>query len=239
MHFSRIIWVCPLSFGHLKKESSKSGNVGGKWNLVSRFEREKKISLFTDDTILSMEIHTQKIKWVWQSSRIQSIYKNNLYFHISSEQSEVELRIPLIAALKRTEYVIRDKYNRRNAKLKLCHLVTQPCPTLSWPHGLQLSRLLCPWDFPGNNTWVGCHLLLQGIFPTQDLNPLLLRWQADSLPLSHLGTNQFLKNNDFRNSVLFHERDWQGHSSRLLNPLYPRWVVEIKLALGSESLKLC
>lgn len=61
MHFSRIIWVCPLSFGHLKKESSKSGNVGGKWNLVSRFEREKKISLFTDDTILSMEIHTKKL----------------------------------------------------------------------------------------------------------------------------------------------------------------------------------
>jgi len=31
---------------------------------------------------------------------------------------------------------------------------------------LQLSRLLCPWDFPGKNTGVGCHCLLQGIFPT-------------------------------------------------------------------------
>ena len=34
----------------------------------------------------------------------------------------------------------------------------------------------------------GCHFLLQGIFPTQGLNPYLLDWQADSLPLSHLGS---------------------------------------------------
>ena len=29
------------------------------------------------------------------------------------------------------------------------------------------TRFLHPWDFPGKNTRVGCHLLLQGIFPTQ------------------------------------------------------------------------
>ena len=29
------------------------------------------------------------------------------------------------------------------------------------PHGLQPSRLLRPWDFPGKNTGVGCHFLLQ------------------------------------------------------------------------------
>ena len=39
------------------------------------------------------------------------------------------------------------------------------------PHGLLPSRLLCPWDFPGKNTAVGCHFLLQGIFPTQGSNP--------------------------------------------------------------------
>ena len=46
-----------------------------------------------------------------------------------------------------------------------------------------------PWDFPGENTGVGCHFLLQGIFSTQGSNPHLLRvwhWQADSLPLCHL-----------------------------------------------------
>ena len=34
--------------------------------------------------------------------------------------------------------------------------------------------LLCPWDFPGKNTGVGCHFLLQGIFLTQGLNPHFL-----------------------------------------------------------------
>ena len=39
-----------------------------------------------------------------------------------------------------------------------------------WPHEPYLTRLLCPWDFPGKNTGVGCHFLLQGIFLTQGLN---------------------------------------------------------------------
>ena len=38
------------------------------------------------------------------------------------------------------------------------------------PQELQLTRILCPGDSPGKNTRVGCHALLQGIFPTQRLN---------------------------------------------------------------------
>ena len=40
--------------------------------------------------------------------------------------------------------------------------------------------------FPGKNTKMDSHSLLQGIFPTQGLNLCLLHWQADSLPLSYL-----------------------------------------------------
>ena len=29
-----------------------------------------------------------------------------------------------------------------------------------WPHGLWPARLLCPWNFPGKSTGVGCHFLL-------------------------------------------------------------------------------
>ena len=36
------------------------------------------------------------------------------------------------------------------------------------------NRLLCPWNFPCKNTGVGCHLLLQDIFLTQELNLCLL-----------------------------------------------------------------
>ena len=39
--------------------------------------------------------------------------------------------------------------------------VTQSCLTLRDPHGLQSTRLLHPWDFPGKSTGVGCHCLLQ------------------------------------------------------------------------------
>ena len=54
------------------------------------------------------------------------------------------------------------------------------------PHEQQPAGLLCPWDSPGKNTGVGCHALLQGIFPTQGSNPrllCLLHWQAGPLPL--------------------------------------------------------
>ena len=42
------------------------------------------------------------------------------------------------------------------------------------PHGPRPTRLLCPGDSPHENTGVGCHALLQGIFLTQGLNPYLL-----------------------------------------------------------------
>ena len=45
------------------------------------------------------------------------------------------------------------------------------CPTLLGPHGLQPARLFSPGDFPGKNTAVGCHFLLQGICPTQVSSP--------------------------------------------------------------------
>ena len=38
------------------------------------------------------------------------------------------------------------------------------------PHGLKPARLLCPCDFSGKNTGVGCHFLLQGVFQTQGSN---------------------------------------------------------------------
>ena len=69
--------------------------------------------------------------------------------------------------------------------VRVCSVV-QSCPALCYP-----ARLLCPWDFSGQNTSVSCHFLLQGISPTQGSNPhppYLLRWQANSLSLSHLGS---------------------------------------------------
>ena len=54
-----------------------------------------------------------------------------------------------------------------------------------WPHGLQPTRLLCPWDSPGKKTRVVSHSVLQGISPTQRLNPGLLHCRRVLYHLSH------------------------------------------------------
>ena len=41
------------------------------------------------------------------------------------------------------------------------YLWNHACGSQDWPHGLQPTRLLCPWDFPGKSTGVGCHCLLR------------------------------------------------------------------------------
>ena len=53
------------------------------------------------------------------------------------------------------------------------------------PYGLWPARLLCPWNFPGKNTGVDCHSLLQGIFLTQGLNLGLLHCRQIPYHLSH------------------------------------------------------
>ena len=66
---------------------------------------------------------------------------------------------------------------------------SQSCLTLQ-PYGQQPTNFLCPWDFPGKNTGVGCHFFLQEFSSIQGWNPHLLHllhWQAGSLSLSYLG----------------------------------------------------
>ena len=58
------------------------------------------------------------------------------------------------------------------------------------PHGLQPTRLLCPWDFPGNSPGVDCHFLLQGIFPTKGSNLGLPHCRQMLYCLSHQGSLQ-------------------------------------------------
>ena len=67
-----------------------------------------------------------------------------------------------------------------------CGLVTKSCPSLvtSWT----VACLLCPWDFPDENTGVGCHALFQGIFPTQESNQGLLHCRQILYQLSYKGS---------------------------------------------------
>ena len=56
------------------------------------------------------------------------------------------------------------------------------------PHGLEPTRLLCPWNFPGKSTGVGCRFLLQRIFPSQGSNPGLLHCRQMLYRLSYEGS---------------------------------------------------
>ena len=77
----------------------------------------------------------------------------------------------------------------------MCSVVSN---SLQSHHGLYPTRLLCPWDFIGKNTGVGCHSVLQGIFLTQGSNmhlasPALVggffttsatcEWEKNALPV--------------------------------------------------------
>jgi len=48
-------------------------------------------------------------------------------------------------------------------------------------------------DFPGKNTGVGCHALLQGIFPTQGSNPGLPHSDGEESACSHQGNPRILE----------------------------------------------
>ena len=67
--------------------------------------------------------------------------------------------------------------------------VTQSCLTLCNPMDCSLPGSSNPWDFPGKSTGVGCHFLLQGIFPTQGLKPGLCIAGRRFYCLSHQGSS--------------------------------------------------
>ena len=53
---------------------------------------------------------------------------------------------------------------------------------------LRLHGLYSPWNSPGQNTGVGRLSLLQGLVPTQGLNPGLLHWGRILYQLSYQGS---------------------------------------------------
>ena len=99
------------------------------------------------------------------------------------------------------------------------------------PYGLQLTRLLCPWDSPGKNTRVGYHALLQGIFLGQGLNLhlLCLLWQAGSLLLEPPGSPTIF--------VVFDLKKTQHLGHGILKPSLRNVCQDIRLA--AEGRRKC
>ena len=66
-----------------------------------------------------------------------------------------------------------------------CFLVSSCVRLLATPWAEEPGGLLCPRNFPGKNTAVGCHFLLQGNLPDPGTESSLKHWQVGSWPLSH------------------------------------------------------
>ena len=104
----------------------------------------------------------------------------------------------------------------------------QSCLTLCDP--MEPTSILCPWDFPDKNTGVGCHFLLQGIFPIQgsNLNLLhLLHWQVGSLPLvppgkPGIGNSEYQIQSDGSISI-FPTRTCNNHFAQGSSYCYTSW----------------
>ena len=75
------------------------------------------------------------------------------------------------------------------------------------PYGFYPTRLLCPWNSSVKNTAVGCQSLLQGIFPTQGLNPCLLHCRQI---LYHLSRQESSKSFHIANRISA-DKIWYKH----------------------------
>ena len=78
-----------------------------------------------------------------------------------------------------TSLLMKVKVESENAKS------LQSCPTLCDPMDCSPLGSSVHGDSLGKNTSVGCHVLLQGIFPTQGLNPGILHCRWILYQLSH------------------------------------------------------
>ena len=93
---------------------------------------------------------------------------------------------PPVIGIQFNFQIFAPKKKKREAPIK--RLWKWNCSFVSdswWPHGLQPTRFLRLWDSPGKSTEVGCHFLLQGIFPSQRLKPGLLHHRQMLYHLSH------------------------------------------------------
>ena len=121
---------------------------------------------------------------------------------------------------------------KKNSKGEFwCCLFAQSCPTLCNPTDCSLPGTSVHEDFAGKNTGVGCHALLQGIFPTQGLNPgFFTVWATREAPEA----KKYYKKNSVSLSVV--SNSWQHHGLQPARLLCPCNSPGKNTGMGSHSL---
>ena len=115
---------------------------------------------------------------------MQNVWNINIFI-MMDEKLKVLLmaKLRILCLLTKLDWILHpDIWTRFYMCVCVCvyiHMYLLSCSVTSnslRPHGLQPSRLLCPWDSLGKNTGVGCHSLLQ-IFLSRGLNLSLLHYR--------------------------------------------------------------
>ena len=129
--------------------------------------------------------HSSTSKYNWKN--FEKLYDKLLTVNTSS--AIVSNRVSMIIEMS---YFCTVQYSSHQPPVTglLC-LVAQLCPTLCNPADCSLPGSSVHGDSPGKNTGVGCHDLLQGIFPTQGSNPSLLHSRWILYHLSHQGNQEY------------------------------------------------
>ena len=93
----------------------------------------------------------------------------------------------------RTGQILRLSNSKNSSISSVLYLVAQSCPTLCNTMDYSPLGSSVHGDSPGKNTGVGCHALLQGVFPTQGLNSSLPHCRQIVYHLSYQGSPRILE----------------------------------------------
>ena len=169
----------------LMKEASLLKSKMMKWACIT----EKYLSLVflygRELTFMYLTHFTNQIFWIFKSSCLKSVRDENLELQMLWDNRpdsffcfKFSLSSPNFPSFRclvpSCGLMVVDFPLSVCVCVCVCCLVAKLCPTLLLLHGLWPRQVLCPWNFPGKNTGLGCKFLLQGIFPSRGSNPHLL-----------------------------------------------------------------
>ena len=107
--------------------------------------------------------------------------------YCKSFKIQLKLKMTSVKEVILEESGEESKYTKRDS------VDTQSCLTLCDPTHCSPPGSSGPWNSSGKNTGLSSHSLLQGIFPTQGLNPGLLHCRQILYHLSHQGSPKYTK----------------------------------------------
>ena len=115
------------------------------------------------EIIILSEVNQTKTSIIWHHLYVETKkWYKLIYLQIKNRLTDIE---------NKQTWLIEEK-----SESESCSVISNSL----WPH-----KLYNPWNSPDQNTRVGSHSLLQGIFPTQGLNPGLMHCMWILYPLSY------------------------------------------------------